>query len=196
LNDARHADNPDDELRKLMGAMYPARAAVEAVQYATTLHAGQRRKGTDTPYLAHPFVVAAIVLAHVGAEVQAISALLHDTIEDHPCGGRTRVEIRERFGEEVLAIVEACTDADAHSKPPWRERKERYLAHLPQLSREERLVALADKVHNARAILADFRTIGDQVWHRFNPAKSDVLWYYRALADAFSEVDATRSQEN
>lgn len=146
--------------------------------------------GPLPPYVAHLLAVTALVLEHGGTEAQAVAALLHDAIEDHPRGGRTREEkIRERFGEAVLAIVEACTDADSHPKPPWRERKDRYLAHLPELSAEARLVALADKVHNARAILADFRAVGDAVFQRFNAGKAETLWCYPSLADAFTKLD-------
>lgn len=165
----------------------PARLTA-AFQYAATLHANQMKKGTSIPYLAHLLAVAAIVIEHGGNEDQAIAALLHDAIEDQPQDGRTREEIRERFGAEVLALVEACTDADSHPKPPWRERKERYLAHLDQVSQEGRLVSLADKVHNARAILADHGQIGEAVWSRFNGLKDGTLWYYRALARKFSTL--------
>jgi (p)ppGpp synthase/HD superfamily hydrolase len=130
--------------------------------------------------------VAAIVLEHGGNETQVIAALLHDAIEDQPRGGVTRQEIREQFGPEVLAIVEDCTDADTEPKPPWKGRKERYLARLPLASREAKLVSLADKVHNARTILRDFLQIGDELWKRFKGAKDGTLWYYRTLADTFT----------
>lgn len=164
-------------------------AFVEAFTYAAALHGEQRRKGTEIPYLSHLLAVAAIVLEHGGTETQAIAALLHDAIEDHPRDGRTREEIRDRFGEDVLAIVEACTDNRGDPEPPWRVRKERYLGHLPDTATDARLVSVADKVHNARAILADFRAVGDALWSRFNVGKAEVLWYYRTLADAFSQID-------
>ena len=161
---------------------------VEAFQYAAELHASQRRKGTSIPYISHLMTVAATVIEHGGDEDQAIAALLHDAIEDQPEDGRTRLQIRKRFGDRVLALVEACTDADTHPKPPWRERKEGYLAHLSEAPPEARLISLADKVHNARAILADHREIGDGVWERFTATKGETLWYYRALADAFLKL--------
>src|SRR5205085_9088004 len=86
-------------------------------------------------------------------------------------------------------LVEACTDADTHPKPPWGERKERYLEHLPQAPRAAHLIVLADKLHNARAILADHRAVGERVWERFNVSKQATLWYYRALADAFARLE-------
>ncbi len=133
--------------------------------------------------------VAATVLERGGDDDQAVAALLHDAIEDHPDGGRTRDTIRARFGDRVAILVEACSDADTHPKPPWRERKERYLEHLDQAPREARLIVLADKLHNARAILADHRAVGERVWERFNAPKQATLWYYRALADAFARLE-------
>lgn len=158
---------------------------VAAFSYAAELHASQYRKGGSIPYVSHLMAVTAIVMEHDGDEDQAIAALLHDAIEDHPDNGRTRNEIRERFGDRVLALVDACSDADTDHKPPWRERKERYLAHLREAPPDAWLVSLADKLHNARAILADHRRIGDRVWQRFKATKEETLWYYRGLADKF-----------
>jgi GTP pyrophosphokinase len=81
--------------------------------------------------------------------------------------------------------VEACTDSDAHPKPAWRERKERYLAHLREADGRVLLVSASDKLHNARAIVADLRTSGPVVFLRFGAPRADVLWYYRALVTAF-----------
>ena len=130
----------------------------EAFSYATRLHAGQYRKDTTVPYVAHLLGVASLVLEGGGDEDQAIAALLHDAVEDQ--GGKaTLEEIRRRFGETVAAIVEGCTDAMTIPKPPWRERKEAYIVHLRTASAPQRLVSAADKLHNARAILADYRAL-------------------------------------
>jgi (p)ppGpp synthase/HD superfamily hydrolase len=159
-----------------------------AFQYAATLHARQFRKGTFIPYISHLMAVASIVLEHGGNEDQVIAALLHDAIEDQPRGGLTRQRIRKEFGTRVLKLVEACSDSDGNRKPSWRKRKERYLKHLPKAPHKAKLVSLADKVHNARAILADHRRIGEKVWKRFNARKAAILWYYRSLADTFSRI--------
>lgn len=159
---------------------------MHAFRYAAELHATQRRKGTSVPYIAHLMAVAAIVLENGGNETQLVAAQLHDAIEDQPRSGVTRQEIREQFGPEVLAIVEDCTDADTEPKPPWRGRKERYIARLAVAPPEAKLVSLADKVHNARAILNDFTQIGDEIWKRFKGGKDGTLWYYRTLADTFT----------
>ncbi len=128
-------------------------------------------------------------MEHGANETEAIGALLHDAIEDQAKGDAEalRARIREGFGPEVLEIVEGCTDADVMPKPPWRERKETYLAHLADAPPSVLLVSASDKLHNARSIVADLRTQGAAVWERFNGGRDGSLWYYRALARIFAE---------
>ncbi len=164
--------------------MAPSTRFEKALVFATRLHADQRRKGTPVPYISHLLAVASLVLEQGGDEDQTIAALLHDAVEDQG-GQATLDEIRRRFGDRVAEIVEECTDAFTTPKPPWRERKEAYLAHLPQASAAVRLVSVADKLHNARTILADYRQLGEALWDRFNGGKEGTLWYYRALVETF-----------
>jgi (p)ppGpp synthase/HD superfamily hydrolase len=157
----------------------------EALVWASELHRAQQRKGTGIPYLAHLLAVSGLVLEAGGDEEQAIAALLHDAVEDQ--GGLPRLaEIRNRFGTRIATIVEGCTDAVQVPKPPWRARKQAYLDHLQQASDDVRLVSCADKLHNARCILFDFRTQGGALWSRFTAGRDGVLWYYQSLADIFS----------
>ena len=155
-----------------------------ALPFAAGLHRDQVRKGTNTPYVSHLLGVAAIVLEHGGNEDEAIAALLHDAVEDQG-GASTLRAIHDRFGGAVAAIVAGCTDTDLVPKPPWRPRKEAYVTHVASASPSVRLVSAADKLHNARTILADYRRHGDAVWERFSGGKEGSLWYYRALVDAF-----------
>jgi (p)ppGpp synthase/HD superfamily hydrolase len=159
-----------------------------AAAFANEVHSGQRRLGTQIPYVAHLMIVAGLVLEDGGDETQAIAALLHDAVEDG--GGPAMLEhIRAEFGAEVAAIVRACSDSlDPDDTRPWRERKATYLAHLPDVLDEATLrVALADKVHNARSIIRDYRAEGHALWERFvNKTLDDQLWYYRALVQFFS----------
>ena len=156
----------------------------QAFAYAAELHAEQPRKGTTIPYISHPLAVAAIVLEHGGDEDEAIAALLHDAIEDAG-GDRVRQGIRARFGEVVAEIVEGCTDTDVTPKPPWRERKEAYIEHAKDASRSVLLVSASDKLHNGRAILLDYRSLGESLWGRFKGGKEGTLWYYRSLVTVF-----------
>lgn len=156
----------------------------DALVYATHLHRDQKRKGSDVPYVAHLLAVCSIAIEHGATEEQAIAALLHDAIEDQG-GDPTRQEIKRRFGEAVTEIVDGCTDAEVIPKPPWRKRKEQYIAHLAEASTSIRLVSAADKLHNLRSIVADYRELGDDLWGRFNGKKDGTLWYYRTLASVF-----------
>jgi len=156
----------------------------EALVLATRLHARQKRKDKDLPYVSHLIAVTALVLEDSGDEDEAIAALLHDAVEDQG-GLRTLDEIRQRFGERVAAIVEGCSDSFVQPKPPWRVRKQTYLDHLREASPEVRRVSLADKLHNARTILADLQEDGEAVWSRFNGGKDGSLWYYRSLLEIF-----------
>jgi len=162
----------------------------DALTFATQLHAHQTRKGSEVPYVAHLLAVASLVLEYGANEDEAIAALLHDAIEDQG-GAATREEIRRRFGDTVTEIVDGCTDSDATPKPPWYPRKEAYIAHIPTASASVRLVSAADKLHNARSILNDYRLLGDTVWERFKGGKNGTLWYYRSLVEAFRTTGAT-----
>jgi (p)ppGpp synthase/HD superfamily hydrolase len=159
----------------------------EALLFTVRRHQSQLRKGTRIPYVAHLLSVAALVLEDGGDEDEAIAALLHDAIEDQG-GADVRAEIAGRFGERIATIVDGCTDADVIPKPPWRKRKEAYIAHIRHAPLPVRRVSLADKVHNARAILFDYRQIGDELWLRFNGGYAGTIWYYRSLANAFAET--------
>ena len=159
----------------------------EALVFAEKAHREQVRKETDIPYVAHLLAVASIVLEHGGDEDQAIAALLHDAVEDQG-GDAMGLEIRDRFGERVYSIVMACTDATMIPKPPWRERKEAYIAAVPGKPSDALLVAMADKLHNAHSILEDHRRIGDVIWDRFNGGHEGTVWYYKSLADAFASL--------
>jgi (p)ppGpp synthase/HD superfamily hydrolase len=161
-----------------------------AVQLAHRVHRQQARKGTQIPYLAHVLGVAAIVLEYGGNEDEAIAALLHDTIEDAPQdfpAAKVRSEIRAAFGDVVLTIVEHCTDTDVQPRPPWRARKAQYLAALEHAPEIALRVSAADKLHNVRALIRDYRSHGESLWDRFNPeaGKPGTLGYYRALVEVF-----------
>ena len=157
----------------------------EALIYATRVHGGQLRKKTRIPYIGHLLGVTAIAMEYGANETEAIGALLHDAVED--CGGPARQrEIEEIFGKEVGEIVAGCTDTDQTPKPPWRERKEKYIAHLETASPSTRLVSASDKLHNTRAILHNLREDGEEIWTRFNGGKEGTLWYYRSLIIALS----------
>jgi (p)ppGpp synthase/HD superfamily hydrolase len=144
-------------------------------------------------------------------EPQLAQTALHDAIEDRgnayespfqvePRTGRDALkrDIELQFGTTVLAIVRQCTDdeylpagrpAEKGTPEEWRVRKEAYLASLRKKTDVPALrVSCADKLHNARAILADYETEGERLWQRFNVKwKAEQLWYYEGLAAAFAD---------
>lgn len=160
-----------------------------AVALAQEIHGRVRRSGTEIPLVAHLLVVTGLVLEDGGDEDAAIAAMLHDAVEDG--GGRPVLErISRSFGPDVAAIVEGCSDTvDGEPEVPWIERKRRYLAHLPDVTNDSVLrVALADKVHNARSLVRDYREEGHTLWDRFeNKTAHEQLWYYTELAAFFEE---------
>ncbi len=158
----------------------------EALIYATRLHARQVRKGTNIPYISHLLSVAALVLEDGGSEDEAIAALLHDAVEDQ---GReaTRAEILAKFGENVVAIVDGCTEVITAPRLPWRDRKLQYLDKIRGNSLAVQRVSLADKLHNARSIVADWQRVGDRVWDRFSAKREGTTWFYRIVADTYNE---------
>jgi len=170
--------------RKRRAAIKLGPRFLRAFQFAADKHAGQTRKASTIPYIAHLMGVASLVLEAGGDEDLAIAALLHDVVED--CGGAPMLnDVRRRFGRRVASVVEGCTDADSSPKPPWRERKEGYIRRLRSADADTRLVSAADKLNNVRSILTDHREIGQSVWARFQGGRDGTLWYYRALCEQF-----------
>ena len=165
-------------------ALKLGRRFLRAFLFAAEKHAGQARKASTIPYIAHLTGVASLVLEAGGDEDLAIAALLHDVVED--CGGVPMLkEVRRRFGKRVAKVVDGCTDADTYPKPAWRERKEAYIHHLRTADADTRLVSAADKLNNVRSVLADYREVGESIWSRFNGGREGTLWYYRVLLDEF-----------
>ena len=161
----------------------------DALVWASELHEDQNRKGGAIPYVAHLLGVAAIVLEHGGSEDQAIAALLHDALEDQ-AHKMSAGEIRARFGGGVERIVLACSDGtpeEQQDKNParWRARKQKYIAEIAGKPADALIVSMADKLHNARAILEDYRDLGEPLWGRFTTGREGTLWYYDAMLDAF-----------
>src|SRR5438270_11038531 len=157
-----------------------------ALVYATRIHGGQLRKKTRIPYIAHILGVTAIAMEYGANETETIAALLHDAVED--AGGEKRLrDIEKKFGRAVAKIVDGCTDTYETPKPPWMERKKKYIAHLKDSDSSTRLVSASDKLHNTRSILAELRRVGLEVFDRFAGKKDGTLWYYRTLVTAFRQ---------
>lgn len=173
-----------------------SRRFIKALWYAAGVHRTQVRKGTPVPYIAHPLAVTSLALEYGASEVEAIAALLHDAIED--CGGeRIRRRIIALFGLEIASIVVHCSEPDKGEKS-WQDRKDAAIAHYRVKPASAQLVSACDKLHNARAILRDYRIHGESLWDRFDGAgenghspRERTLWYYRTLAATLGEVVAS-----
>ena len=162
-----------------------------ALALAIEAHQNQIRKSTQIPYISHPLAVASIALEFGASEDQAIAALLHDAIEDG--GNKYANIIKAQFGDHVHDLVQGCTDGTPDhtgQKAPWLERKTAYLEHLQKVSDDILLVSCSDKLHNARAIVADLINEGLSVFERFSSTPEQTLWYYRQLATIFNNRKA------
>lgn len=154
----------------------------EAVAFALDQFRSRVRKGTNVPYVTHLLAVMCLVGEYGGDEDQMIAAVLHDWLEDIP-GAEVEYLVRH-FGPRVAGYVQALSDSTGHPKPPWRERKERYLEHLASESPELKLISCADKLHNCHSIRRDHQEMGDAIFDRFTGGKTGTLWYYRTVAAA------------
>jgi hypothetical protein len=163
----------------------------EAIAYATAIHGTQVRKGTRTTYMCHLLGVSALVLEAGGTEEESIAALLHDAVED--AGGLPRhADIRARFGDRVAAIVLACSDS---TDEQWKASVDYWVrkqAYLDKMAASQDagalLVSIADKVHNARAIVTDIiRSKADpdgaDPLARFNGTPEQIRDYYLRLLE-------------
>ncbi|MDD2858987.1 MAG: HD domain-containing protein [Candidatus Nanopelagicales bacterium] len=165
----------------------------QAVQYASTIHADHTRKGTGIAYMSHWLGVSSLVIEAGGNEDQAIAGLLHDAVED--AGGLPRAaDIAERFGKTVVEIVLACsdsTDEQVKAVQDWKERKQAYLDRIEDEPMEALVVTIADKVHNARAVVTDLQQHGPEVLGKFNGSPHDILWYYHACLNIAKDREVT-----
>jgi len=134
--------------------------------------------------------VASIAMEYGANEDEAIAAVLHDAVED--CGGEPIAEqIGKMFGDGVRDVVLGCSDSTVDTgkteKLPWKERKRAYLEHLRDSSDSVAFVSAADKLHNVRSMVADYRELGESLFARFNASRAEQLWFYRSVADVLTQ---------
>jgi (p)ppGpp synthase/HD superfamily hydrolase len=150
-----------------------------AIKIAGVAHRNQKRKGSDIPYIIHPFAVMTIASEVTDNEDILIACLLHDTIEDVP-EEYSKEQMRKDFGENVVKIVEGVTKDD--SLKSWKERSDAYLQHLEeQASDESVLVSSADKIHNLMSMVEDYKNVGNKLYERFNSNKDQQIWFYERV---------------
>ena len=164
-----------------------------AIIFATRAHSGTYRKGTKIPYIVHPIEAAAIVATMSDDADMIAAAVLHDVVEDTDA---TVEEIGFFFNEHIAKLVEAESENKRKNQPPqetWMLRKMETLDFLRNhAGREAKILALADKLSNMRAIHRDQQILGDALWQRFNEKQKEKhAWMYRQVADALSELSDT-----
>lgn len=148
-----------------------------AIAFATESHAGQRRKGSDTPYILHPLRVG-LALDELGFPGEVVTAgVLHDVVEDTAA---TLAQIEDAFGVGIAELVAAVTEPD--KRMPWQQRKDAMLARIESMPLGAAAVKAADTWDNARSIAADHARVGEELWGRFSAGRERQVWYYGEVA--------------
>ena len=165
----------------------------KAMIFASKAHCGTFRKGTKIPYIVHPMEAGAIAASITDDEEVISAAILHDVLEDTSV---SEEEIEKEFGKEVLRLVKGDSEDKREELPPeetWKIRKQETIEYLKNKADEkEKIVALADKLSNIRAICRDYEKIGYELWNRFNQKdKNEHEWYYKSFAETLSELSET-----
>lgn len=164
-----------------------------ALTYAEWLHRDQTYKnGRGTRYLTHLLEVCSLVLQDGGSEEEAIAALLHDAAEDQG-GDEILEQIRLEFGDEIANLVAECSEPFDRPRAPWKHRKDRYIAHIPEASLGATRIITADKLANVRTILMDHQRIGPAVWNYFVPERHETIWFYETV---FKRLKKRREEFN
>ena len=168
----------------------------KAIVFAVKAHAGMERKGKGFPYIVHPMEAVSIAATMTNDQELLAAAALHDTVEDTDV---KYSDIRKEFGERVAQLVETESDIVVNGKTEeesWQLRKSIAIDQLTTASRDAKIVALSDKLSNARAIYRDCRACGDAVWKLFHvKSKKKHEWHYRGLVKALSELEGTLAFE-
>ena len=178
-------------------ALFPSVAGMDAqlykaYTYAAEAHAGQFRKKTDIPYIAHIITTMnyAIELTKDTRVLQA--AILHDTVEDTWV---TLDDLKREFGEQVACLVETETENKRRNIPAsqtWEIRKRETVEHLKQASLDTKVIVLADKTANLESIVKEQRHMSGNIWTKFNqPDKTKQEWYFRAVREQLTEFEDT-----
>jgi len=157
----------------------------KALDFAYKIHFKQVRKDTQIPYFTHLVSVSNYVIENGGTTDEAIGGLLHDAVEDQG-GAKVLKKIKKLFGTKVAKIVDECSDTDIVPKPPWLERKKKYISDIKTKDRSSMLVSLCDKLHNGICIVNDYKRVGKKLWARFTASPKEIAWYYECLHKEFN----------
>ena len=164
----------------------------EAIYFAVKAHSGYERRGKGYPYIVHPMEAVSIVATITKDQEMLAAAALHDVVEDTEY---TISDIKEKFGERVASLVSSETDIKVDGKSEsesWKERKQYAINRLKELSHDAKVVAIGDKLSNARAMLNDYKEMGEALWDKFHVNDPKLhKWHYEGLRDAMSDLKGT-----
>ena len=155
-----------------------------AIRVAAKAHEGQNRKGSDNPFITHPFSVALISQKYLDDENVFIAALLHDILEDVPERIYSRANMRRDFGDTIYGIVEDVTEPPITepTNEAWMMRKQGYIDHLAEtVDIRPLIVSLSDKIHNMSEIIREYDDRGNKVWEIFNAERKKEIWFYESV---------------
>ena len=168
----------------------------KAINFAVMAHSGVERRGKAFPYIVHPLEAMAIVATITNDQELLAAAALHDVVEDTKY---TEEDIRKEFGDRVAKLVASESDIVIEGKSEtdsWKERKIYAINRLKNIDRDGKIVAIGDKLSNARAMLLDYRTLGEELWNKFHVTDPKLhKWHYEGLLDSLSEISDTFAYE-
>lgn len=163
-----------------------------AIEFAVKAHSGFERRGKGYPYIVHPMEAVSIVATITKDQELLAAAALHDVVEDTDY---TEEDIRKNFGKRVAELVAAESDVVIEGKTEsesWKERKEYAINRLSNLSYDAKIVAIGDKLSNARAMLYDYKSMGEKLWDKFHVNDPKLhKWHYEGLRNALSDLKGT-----
>lgn len=163
----------------------------KAIQFATVSHANQTRKGTEIPYILHCLEAGTIAanLTNTDGSIDndvVSAAILHDTIEDAFVSYAT---LKEVFNENVANLVQSQSEDKSKA---WLDRKRDTINFLKSnTSKSVEIATLADKLSNMRSIYRDYAVLKEKLWDKFNAGKESQHWYYKSIAESFSQIKDT-----
>lgn len=164
----------------------------KALRFAIDAHSGFERRGKGYPYIVHPMEAVAIVATITADQELLAAAALHDVVEDTKY---TENDIRKEFGDRVATLVASESDLVIENKSEaesWEDRKQYAIDRLKNLSRDAKIVAIGDKLSNARAMLHDYESMGEKLWSKFHVTDPKLhKWHYEGLRDAMADLKGT-----
>lgn len=179
----------------------------KALEYAAVYHKEGVRKGSNVPYIVHPFEVALILQENGMEEKIIVAGLLHDTLEDTEL---TAEQLKEEFGEDILQLVLGASEVlEGREETLWEERKKHTIEYLKTAPIDVKYIVCADKLSNIRSMLADHEKKGEKFWDKFMNSDKKIggseysreykrekqKWYYENLVKNLQELEGLKMYE-